>query len=114
MMSELLARLSSFINQKTRLNVYFELAKNGAKMPYAVYSVISQNAQIGINGKNHTKQVLIQIDLYTKDLKSNLYYSELLEYDFCEFYIKPFSISTQGPSKDDEHYRTIIEAEFVL
>lgn len=113
-MHKFLSKLVAFLSYKTRLKVFFEMADNKAKMPFLVYSVISQNNLIGINAINHTKKLLIQIDIYAKDIKEALFYSEILESSFCEFIYKPYSLDMQGPSREDGYARVIIEAEFVL
>lgn len=114
MMVKFLNMLVAFLHYKTRLKCYYDLAENEAKMPFLVYSIISQNSNIGINAINHSKNVLIQIDIYSKDAKSNLAYCDILENSFCEFYKKPFALNIQGLSRDDECYRSIIELEFML
>lgn len=112
-MSKFLASLVAFLNHTTKLKVFFEMADDRVKMPFLVYSVISQNNLIGINAINHTKKVLIQLDLYTKDLKSNLFYSDLIQDAMCEFSNKPFSMDAQL-SREEGYIRSIIEMEFVL
>lgn len=114
MMYKFLAQLVAFLNQKTRLKSYFEQADDKVKAPFLVYSIISQNAKIGINSIKHSKNVLIQIDIYTKDAKSNLHYCDILENSFNEFVYKPYSLDIQGVSREDGYFRSIIEVEFVL
>lgn len=101
------------IAKENKLELYYSLANNKAKEPYAVLSMISANELIGIDSKTHTQNILAQIDIYTDSLKSALFWCERMLGSLHA--LRPHSLSAQPAIKESsDEFRIIIEMEVLL
>lgn len=106
--------LKHFTNE-SKLNLYASSAPNNAKMPYAIYTLISINDDISINARQmgaHTRHYYIQLDIYAKT------YADLLEksanaraaiYSFKN----PIQDFSESHTSDELSHRAILEFDFI-
>lgn len=111
-MYKLIEKINKIAKDK-KLELYYSIADERAKEPYAVLNIISATELIGIDSKSHTQNILAQIDIYTGSLKSALFWCESM-LDALHA-LRPHSLSSQPAIKESSHeFRIIIELEVLL
>lgn len=111
-MYKLIQKINKIAKDK-KLELYYSIADDGAKEPYAVLNIISLTELIGIDSKTHTQNILAQIDIYTGSLKSALFWCESM-LDALHA-LRPHSLSSQPAIKESsDEFRIIIELEVLL
>ena len=111
-MYKLIEKINQIAKDKG-LELYYSIADDKAKEPYAVLSIISATELIGIDSKSQTQNILAQIDIYTSSLKSALFWCESM-LDALHA-LRPHSLSSQPAIKESsDEFRIIIEMEILL
>lgn len=111
-MYKLIEKINKIAKDKG-LELFYSIADERAKEPYAVLSIISATELIGIDSKSHTQNILAQIDIYTSSLKSALFWCESMLDALHE--LRPHSLSAQPAIKESsDEFRIIIEMEILL